>query len=230
MSKPTKQQIDDWFDESRAAGRIPYRHLDALDLCRQGGVLEQFADAFLAGGTSKLESPIDDEIGEAYAEGWNASTANNEFYKHRDAILAVGRFIRSRSGAVLPSTEEIAIAWFGGDEASPAVRASAKTFVEPAERVRALFDRMLGGSAGEQDQPVADPAERARLVARELRKRGMHARLSESGCDVLSTASGQFYCLLDDARPEWTSKGPRAIADEIQREEDRRARAWAGDE
>lgn len=83
----------------------------------------------------------------------------------------------------------------------------------------------------EPDEPIADPAERAKAVARILRGRGLHALPVH--WDIL------LPCVAGDSCGGWRGRSvrdaelstiaPRAIADEIQREEARRAQAWAGD-
>lgn len=85
-----------------------------------------------------------------------------------------------------------------------------------------------------KDEPIADPAERAKAVAKELRRRGFWAEavglcvfVPQDKCD------GSDQAIREDVyeREDFSAgRGPRSIADEIQREETRRARKWAGDE
>lgn len=70
-------------------------------------------------------------------------------------------------------------------------------------------------------------AARARLVAQELHRRGIRARYQrvQSHVCILIGGSGPRYWMHTDGRD---LREPRTIADEIQHEEARRIRAWAG--
>lgn len=76
------------------------------------------------------------------------------------------------------------------------------------------------------DEPIADPAERARLVARELLARGIWARDMGNGV-VIGKGKEFWYSMLWE---DVAMMGVRAITDRIQREEAKRAQVWAGDE
>jgi hypothetical protein len=80
------------------------------------------------------------------------------------------------------------------------------------------------------DQPIADPGERAKAVAKELRRRGIWADVHPaSPLDVrveLREGYGFRRVFHGATCPEM---GPHAIADAIQAEEARLAQVWAGD-
>lgn len=84
-----------------------------------------------------------------------------------------------------------------------------------------------------KDEPIADPAERARVVAKILRGRGIWAVpvLDERPyVRVRHPRGGGIANGFHDVDGLRGALGPRAIADEIQRQEAERAREWAGDE
>lgn len=93
-----------------------------------------------------------------------------------------------------------------------------------------------GVKVPDSDEPVADPAERAKAVAKILRGRGMWVRYyGWGGVHVLcydAPAEGDWneHHYRTDQIAAWATIGPRAIADVIQAEEARRAQKWAGDE
>lgn len=165
--------------------------------------------------------------GEACARGLGSTWAE------RFADLAVylrlcgpdeRRAPRPRNSPAPPSEEEIALV----------VRVSRERGDSPDQTIRAVVDLISPRASRSDDQPVADPAGRARLVARELRRRGLFVDVFGSATIAIHyprmrgimvgsreiTVSADRYAIV----------GPRAIADEIQREEARRASEWAGDE
>lgn len=96
------------------------------------------------------------------------------------------------------------------------------------DRVQELEAQLAGrhGCIAEPtlDSPVDDPVERACLIARELRMRGIDSRAN--GAYVEAKASGYRYDVRFRSR---VTMPPRTIADEIQRQEAKRAQALAGD-
>jgi hypothetical protein len=76
------------------------------------------------------------------------------------------------------------------------------------------------------DPRPEDPAELARMVAVELRKRGIFAKDREDG---ISIPSGCHW-LYNLRAIVFADLGAIAIADEIQRQEALRAQEWAGNE
>lgn len=110
-----------------------------------------------------------------------------------------------------------------------------RTQAEHGERIDASWVSAVRGCANElaaaltepTDAPIADPAERARAVAKELRRRGIFACVQGGGVTVCAEDKAFWYHLLWE---KIATMGPRAIADEIQREEAQRAKKWAGDE
>lgn len=105
----------------------------------------------------------------------------------------------------------------------------------------------VGFTAGPDDiEPVSDPAERTKAVARELRHRGIHAQdsrndisdqtiVSVMGYEDPASHHGRLgfkwaeslYRLREGRFAQMTD--PRTIADEIQAAEAKRAAMWAGD-
>lgn len=90
-----------------------------------------------------------------------------------------------------------------------------------AMRVRRIA---LGEPPIVQDPRPSDPAELAKAVAAELRKRGIWAHVDPRiGPVVYVSAAYPMF------RNDFDNLGPVAIADEIQAAEVRRAQEWAGD-
>lgn len=75
------------------------------------------------------------------------------------------------------------------------------------------------------DPRPADMAELARLVATELRKRGIWA-LAQYGDPIVNIGTRASYTMLGS---DFDNLTPREIADVIQREEAKKAAKWAGD-
>jgi hypothetical protein len=74
------------------------------------------------------------------------------------------------------------------------------------------------------EQPIADPAERAKAVAKELRRRGLFAAVLGGGIAFSADRKAFWYHMAFEGV---AATGPRAIADRIQQEEAARAEAWA---
>lgn len=96
-------------------------------------------------------------------------------------------------------------------------------YIPDAERLR-----MEQLAVEREDAPIEDPVERAKAVAKELRKRGMWARTAAhwdgSSAHIMGAVGGYIY----NTEPH-ANLGPLAIADAIQAEEAKRAQEWAGD-
>ena len=125
-------------------------------------------------------------------------------------------------------------AWFTDERLEEMAKSG---FSSSADKILALL------AATTPDEPTLDPrpadmAELTRLVAVELRKRGIWADTHSKGYHVRipqrmfapkdkeRDAIDGFICIL---LPQFDNLGPRAIADVIQAEEARKAREWAGD-
>lgn len=90
-------------------------------------------------------------------------------------------------------------------------------------------------NASRSDEPIADPVERAKAVAKILRGRGIWADDGNDGgwCVHVAGLNGSpASCDLRWGRHDicvYAAMGPCAIADAIQAQEAKRAQKWAGD-
>lgn len=200
---------------------------DIRDLTEEGVAKTVDMIATVLDGTAEPALPSEDEALRVYEQAFSGSNYRDRESRRRDGIRAVLDLIRSRTVqpagtiAASPSDDDIAAAYAAAFAASTANN-------DPWKHVDAIraVGEFVRGHAVKPDPPIADPAERARAVARELRRRGIWAL--HDGCGVVRVFVGNGA--RDDVYRTNVSDKPRAIADEIQREEARRAAAWAGDE
>lgn len=103
------------------------------------------------------------------------------------------------------------------------------------EAVRDCSEELENALDEPTDTPISDPAERAKAVAKELRRRGLYAVHGRAwvsvSCPTKVSAFESTTYHLDSRGREmgWDVLGPLAVADRIQAEEAKRAKTWAGD-
>jgi hypothetical protein len=94
-------------------------------------------------------------------------------------------------------------------------------------RIIADCEAWLAAAKALKDPPIADPVERAKTTAEELRNRGIRAKVhGHHGIMVWFGESGYWYHMAHEGV---AAMGPRALADRIQASEAKRAHEWAGE-
>lgn len=151
-------------------------------------------------------------IREACPGGWNASTEWNKQSARQDAATVIGVLAKAEVEDVLPRAEEIAEEWFGGKDANPAVRASARTFVEPANRVLGLVRASVGAVIAAKNAALETMARRLASASSEITMRNATEaeRDAQRQTEILAA-----YDERDKAREE--ARLERERADKLQK-------------